>query len=283
VPENDLDAPASAPKDNLVRSASFELVRAEGDDDGLTLSGYGAVFDQPTVIDSWEGRFEERLAPGSFRKTIQENGSRVRLQFDHGQHPLIGSMPIGTIRKLREDDKGLFVEARLSDNWLITPVRDAIREGSIDGMSFRFTVAKVKWSDMDSELPKRTIQEVKLMEVGPVVWPAYDGTSVGVRSKHLAQELMAADDATKQEVARLVASEWSADEDNETRTSEEAAPVGTSDEAAELPEAEDITPGPPYTPARREPMSHERRQSQLGLVRALVAQSTRRETDGTDL
>jgi HK97 family phage prohead protease len=285
---------ADAPRDNLVRSAPFELVRADGDD-GLTLSGYGAVFDQPTVIDSWEGRFEERLAPGSFRKTLAENGSRVRLQFDHGQHPLIGSMPIGRINSLREDDKGLFVEARLSDNWLVQPVRDAIREGSIDGMSFRFTVTKEKWSDMDSDMPKRSIQEVKLMEVGPVVWPAYDGTSVGVRSRDLAKEALEANEGERRELARIIACgvreitpplvESPLSVIAETRTSEEAAPEGTSEEAATTevtPGAEVLTPDT-YTPAQRAPMSRERRQSQLGFVRALVAQTNRRDEDGTDL
>lgn len=210
------------PKDNLVRSATFQLVRGEDDDDGLTLSGYGAVFNQWTRIDSWEGKFDEQIAPGAFRKTLRENGSRVQLQFDHGQHPLIGSMPIGKIRKLGEDPKGLHVEARLSDNWLIEPVRDAIRDGAVDGMSFRFTVEKEKWEDLEAAVPKRTITELRLHEVGPVVYPAYEGTSVGVRSKTIARELLTADETTRSEVARLVASEWSADDPDETEEEQAA-------------------------------------------------------------
>jgi HK97 family phage prohead protease len=168
--------------DVLSRSFDFTVTRSENDDDGLTLEGYAAVFDSPTEIDSWEGQFTETLARGAFTKTISER--TPILQFDHGTHPMIGSIPLGSIRKLREDDHGLFVQARLSDNWLVEPVRDAIADGGITGMSFRFSVpdGKDTWSKNGSE---RTIHEVKLYELGPVVWPAYETTSVGVRSNEL--------------------------------------------------------------------------------------------------
>ena len=61
------------------------------------------------------------------------------------------------------------------------PVRDAIANGSVDGMSFRFSVVKEQ-VDEYGDLPLRTVQEVKLYELGPVVFPAYADTSVGVRS-----------------------------------------------------------------------------------------------------
>jgi HK97 family phage prohead protease len=152
--------------------------RTESRDDGLTLEGYAAVFNQDTKISGWEGEFTERLAPGAFAKTIQER-SPV-LQFDHGTHPMIGSIPLGSVQTLREDDQGLFVRARLSDNWLVQPVREAIQNGSISGMSFQFSVLRDEWDD---ERTDRTIREVKLYELGPVVFPAYEQTTVGVRSE----------------------------------------------------------------------------------------------------
>jgi phage head maturation protease len=82
---------------------------------------------------------------------------------------------------LREDRNGLFVRARLSDNWLIQPVRDAIRDGAISGMSFRFRVVADEWGT-DTEGDTRTIREVELLEAGPVVFPAYEQTTVAVRS-----------------------------------------------------------------------------------------------------
>ena len=170
-------------RSDLYRDVPFEVRAAEDTGDGLTLTGYAAVFNRSTMIDNWEGRFEERIRPGAFKRSI--NAKMPVLQFEHGRHPLLGSMPLGQITKLREDEHGLYVEARLADNWLIQPVRDAIASGSIDGMSFRFQVVRDSVDESGDGLPVRTLEEVKLLELGPVVFPAYAETSVGVRSADL--------------------------------------------------------------------------------------------------
>lgn len=216
-------------REDLCRQAPFQL-RADDDGqepgDGLTLDGYGAVFESVTVIDSWEGEFEEVIARGAFRKSLRER--TPKLQFDHGYHPLIGSIPIGRITTAEEDEHGLHVVARLSDNWLIEPIRDAIAEESVDGMSFRFSVVREDWKDAsgrtikaedvekalwwpagldyDVVLPlRRTLKEVKIAEVGPVVWPAYQATSVGVRSEKLTIDLgRLRDPAERSKLARAV-------------------------------------------------------------------------------
>lgn len=166
-----------APND-FIRSVPFELERADGGD-GLTLSGHAAVFNQVTRIDSWEGRFDEQIAPGAFKRTL--DAKTPVLMFDHGKHPLIGTMPLGSITRAREDNVGLRIEARLHDNWLIEPVRDAIRSGAVDGMSFRFEAIQETW-DESGDIPLRTLTEVRVPEAGPVVFPAYQGTDVAVRS-----------------------------------------------------------------------------------------------------
>lgn len=198
---------------DLTRSALF-LAEAPDGDDGRTLAGYAAVFGQATEIDSWEGTFSETIRKGAFRKTIRE--STPVMQFDHGRHPLIGSLPIGSIVDLREDDQGLYVEGRLTDNWLMQPVRDAIAEGTVNGMSFRFEVVREEWRDKNGKLVRpeevmdllwmpgdrgplqRELVELKCRELGPVVFPAYAGTSVSVRARGVADELVRSDDMTRQ-------------------------------------------------------------------------------------
>ena len=193
-----------APKDNLTRQVNF---RAVADTDGRTLEGYAAVFNEWTTIDSWEGTFQERIAPGAFKKTLSER--MPVLQFDHGTHPLIGSIPLGVFTALREDENGLFVRGRLSDNWLVEPIRDAIRDGAITGMSFRFRVIKDSWRKGPGNVPERTIQEIALYEAGPVVFPAYEQTSVSVRSREVLTAL--GDEGVRHELALLLATGTSAD------------------------------------------------------------------------
>lgn len=267
-------------REDLRRQAPF-TVRADGDDqdadgtsgDGLTLDGYGAVFDTPTVIDSWEGQFEEVIARGAFRKSLRER--TPKMQFDHGHHPLIGSIPIGRITEVGEDEQGLHVVGRISDNWLMQPIRDAIAEESIDGMSFRFSVVREEWKDAsgrtikaedvekalwwpagldyDVVLPlRRTLKEVKLAEVGPVVWPAYDTTSVGVRSKLTIDLGRLRDPAERAKLARAVyladAAERTTTTTSTTRTTDappadKAPDAGHPSPADAPPAAEQTTPG----------------------------------------
>ncbi|WP_236241156.1 HK97 family phage prohead protease [Streptomyces sp. CC228A] len=199
---------------DLERSAPFQFQRSDDEPgDGRSLSGYAAVFGQDTEIDSWEGHFVETIRKGAFRKTIRE--TTPVMQFDHGRHPLIGSLPIGQITDLREDEQGLWVEARITDNWLMQPVRDAIAEGSVNGMSFRFEVVREEWRDTNGKLVtpdevldllwmpgdrgplRRELVEVRMRELGPVVFPAYAGTSVSVRARGMASELVRSGDMAR--------------------------------------------------------------------------------------
>jgi HK97 family phage prohead protease len=199
--------PITAPvRESLIRSVDFRATNDSTNGDGLTLEGYAAVFDTDTEIRSWEGNFLERIQRGAFRKTIREK--TPVMQFDHGSHPMIGSIPLGVVESLSEDDQGLFVRGRLSDNWLVQPVRDAIASGAVSGMSFRFDVVRDAWADVNGkkitdvdELMRllwepgdrgpiqRTLIEVRAHELGPVVFPAYPTTSVGVRSREVIEIL----------------------------------------------------------------------------------------------
>jgi uncharacterized protein len=255
-------------RDLLERTASFELRDDGGAGDGLTLDGIAATFGQPTEIDSWEGSFQEQIRKGAFRKTLREQ--QPVMQFDHGRHPLVGSIPIGAITDLRETDEGLAVQARLSDNWLVEPVRDAIAGGSISGMSFRFSVVREEWRDAAGKLVKpeeldqllwmpgdrgplmRTLIEVRLHELGPVVFPAYASTSVGVRARDLAAEIRS-DDALRREVRGALARQAPAapaDDLDDPATRREVARAllfGSDHETTDAP-----PDGHPSTPERSE-------------------------------
>jgi len=239
----------------LTRSVAFEQ-RADDDGDGLTLDGYGAVFGSPTRIDSWEGVFDEDIARGAFKKSLAER--TPVLQFDHGRHPMVGSIPLGSFDSLREDANGLHVVARLHDNWLVQPVRDAIKSQAIPGMSFRFSVVKDEWRDAAGKLVrgdeierrlmasnsanpetimKRTLKEVRLYEVGPVVFPAYADTSVGVRSSEILTLL--SDPQARAELARALVG---------TPSEPSGAEGAPGDERAASPVEEPPTPALPGKP-----------------------------------
>lgn len=272
---------AKRPPMQSVRETPFRL-RDTGDDgepdDGLTIDGYGAVFNRLTVIDSWEGCFREQLAPGSMKRSFRETPPKI--QFDHGRHPLIGSIPIAELRSITEDadpelapDGGAHIIGRVFDNWLMQPVRDAIAGKAISGMSFRFSVIRESWTYADGrpikddqalmaeldrtyfgnvpedDLPIRTLKEVQVPEMGPVVWPAYADTSVSMRSgvidlgrlddpeqrKLLARAVFLADSAQSQDKSAQrdtgdkeppVVERPAESDDAQRSTSDEKSPVG---------------------------------------------------------
>ena len=170
------------PRDDLFRTLSnADELRFEGDD-GNTLVGYAAVFNAPTRIDSWEGRFDEVIAPGAFTKTIKERGASIKVLFDHGFDPSIGNKPIASIESLVEDDTGLLLRASFIDRPYAEDIKAAVKAGAISGMSFRFNVVKDEYDDT-GDISVRTLRELKLLELGPVTFPAYTATTAGVRSQ----------------------------------------------------------------------------------------------------
>jgi HK97 family phage prohead protease len=173
----------SAAADGEYRTVPFEMGNVDVNGDGLTFEGYAAVFNTPTRIAGWDDDFDEQIAPGAFDRTLA--AGLPKLMFEHGRHPLIGTMPLGRLTRAEPDSHGVFVSGRLTDNWLIQPVRDAVREQAIDGMSFRFTVDDddgETWMDRTGDVALRTLTSIDVPELGPVVFPAYEPTTASVRS-----------------------------------------------------------------------------------------------------
>jgi HK97 family phage prohead protease len=155
-----------------------------------TMFGTLALFNQWTPVDSpVEGQFMERLAPGSFTKTIAENLRRIQVIYDHGQDAQLGRKPLGKITALRSHDRGVDFEVQLfADTAYVRELLPALRGGSF-GSSFRFKPIKVDTTRNPSRSaynpdgwPEKTIRELRLVEFGPTAFPVYDGTSAGVRS-----------------------------------------------------------------------------------------------------
>lgn len=179
----------SHPTDDLIRMVPFTEVQFRADEDGNTLVGYPIVFNNWTEISGWEGNFLERIDPSAVTKTLAERGDQVKVLFNHGFDPHIGDKPLGKPSVMEPRDSGLYVEVPLADTSYNKDIRELLRTGALDGMSFRFTVIKEEWEEAPEPsdenprgLPMRTVKELALREFGPVTFPAYKATTVGVRS-----------------------------------------------------------------------------------------------------
>lgn len=151
-------------------------LKATGDDDQISVSGYAAVFDQEADIG---GMFREVIRKGAFTDALKRNDDVVFL-VNHGGLPLARTRS-GTL-KLTEDDKGLRIETDLDagDPDVVQITRKMARN-DLDRMSFQFRATKQEWDDTQ-EPPLRSILAVELYDVSIVNTPAYDGTDIALRS-----------------------------------------------------------------------------------------------------
>lgn len=163
------------------RSLVLPVERRASDDGKVTVAGYAAVFGEGADIG---GYFHEVIVRGAFANSIKSDD--VRAYFDHDHGRVLGRKSAGTLR-LSEDAKGLAAEIDLPDTSDGRDVRALIERGDITGMSFGFQVLRQEW-DETVDPPKRTILEVRLFEVSIVSEPAYEGTSVAMRSLDAARK-----------------------------------------------------------------------------------------------
>lgn len=189
---------------DVCRTMPQQVEFRAGDDPGATdaspgtLVGHFSMFDNFYEINSWmEGNFVERIAPGAFKKTLQERKSGgetpIRVLLEHGFDPTVGDKPLGVPAVLEERNGGPYAEVPLFDTSYNRDLAPALQAGAY-GQSFRFQVMVDEWVEPDADgfvrtgnpawdqLPQRTIREVKVSEFGPTVFPANPAADAGLRS-----------------------------------------------------------------------------------------------------
>jgi HK97 family phage prohead protease len=147
----------------------FEL-RAVENGDGMTFTGYAAVFNSP----SEPLPFIERIAPGAFKRSLKARND-IKLLWNHDTGAVLGSTRAGTL-KLEEDNYGLRVTAVLPDTNLGRDVRTLVQRGDVNAMSFGFSVP-AGGDSWNAEGTERTLKSVRIFEVSVVAYPAYQQTA----------------------------------------------------------------------------------------------------------
>ena len=124
------------------------------------------------------GGFREVLEPGCFAESLR--GRKIVALWSHDSSKPLANTGNGSL-SLRDDADGLSVEIQVDpqQSW----GRDAllaVKRGDLNGLSFGFSVAKggEQWSAGGL----RRIFKAALHEISPVVWPAYEESTINVRS-----------------------------------------------------------------------------------------------------
>lgn len=161
-------------------------------DDEQWIVGYAARFGVSSLD---LGDFVERIDPSAFGLVSERRGRREPLEtralFNHDQNFPLARYP--STLKLGVDDIGLRYEFRTPNTTYGRDLAANIEAGIVTGSSFSFTVAPngEKW-DIENGRSVRTITKIgRLLDVGPVTFPAYPDADVEVARRsfeHFAKE-----------------------------------------------------------------------------------------------
>lgn len=162
-----------------IRTYDAELTR--DDTTGvMKLSGYGAVWDQPSL----KGDFVEYISPAALEGV---DLSSVLLLYAHDFNNILARVDANTL-SLKVDQKGLYFEATLPDTTLAHDVYNNIQAGNVKGVSIGFNIASGgdSWDYRDGETVHTITQIERLNELSLTPIPAYTQTSVEVQRDYQA-------------------------------------------------------------------------------------------------
>ena len=152
------------------------LIIEEREDSRRHLVGHAAVFD--SEFDA--GWMIETIASGAFKKSIKRDD--IRALWNHNADYPLGRNKAGTL-KLKEDEKGLLVDISPPDTQWARDLTISIERGDISQMSFGFEVDAEEWIRGEKDQPdRRILRQIRLWDVSPVTFPAYQDTDIAVRS-----------------------------------------------------------------------------------------------------
>ena len=164
--------------DNLeIRSFNIEL---RNEPESRHIEGYGSVFNERSLD---LGGFVEMIAPGAFDGVIDRSDVKCYLDHNPEKGILARSRNGKGSLSLVVDEKGLKYSFDAPKTNLGDEVVEGLKRGDYSQSSFAFTVDDEIWTKEEDGSYLRTITKIGgLYDVSIVANPAYEGTSVALRS-----------------------------------------------------------------------------------------------------
>ena len=138
------------------------------------LNGRAVVYGEETRL---IGDIFERIDSGAFTQSLASDDIFALWSHDHSR--ILGRTRSRTLR-LTESDGGVGVEIDLPDTQIGRDARESVLRGDVTGMSMGFVVVDHDVVQTD-DMMLRIVKAGRLLEVSPVIWPAYTSTDVSAR------------------------------------------------------------------------------------------------------
>lgn len=152
--------------------------RAEPEGD-MILEADFAVFGKETEL--FTGAYEE-IEHGAFSECLQDD---IRALINHDTTLVLGRTKSGTL-SLEETQETLHGKIIINPNDSdAVNLYERVKRGDVDQCSFGFDILEEDTEWREDGTVKWTLKKVKLYEVSPVTFPAYEDTAVQARSKEV--------------------------------------------------------------------------------------------------
>lgn len=188
------------------RSYTFEI-RAEETEQGAIITGRPIVYNSQADI----GYFDEVIESGALNSTDLTD-VRFLVNHDMSRIPLARSRRNNgnSTMQLEVNEYGMDIRVELDteNNSEARALYSAVKRGDISGMSFKFSIEREAWENLETEHPLRRIQEIgSVIEVSAVTFPAYKATEINARSKEALENARQALESAQQQRAESLESD----------------------------------------------------------------------------
>ena len=160
---------------------TLEIKSEDEDDEYLTISGYGSVFNN---VDGGG----DMVMPGAFKECVAK-GRKPKMLWQHDPN-----QPIGAWDEMREDANGLFIRGRVSKKiGKGAEIASLIKMGGIEGLSIGYRTQEY---EMDMDAGVRKLTKLDLWETSVVTFPMNELAGI--------YAMKSADDMSEAEIKRHI-------------------------------------------------------------------------------
>lgn len=162
-------------------------IRTQGDGGPTLIYGYAACFNK---LSRKLGGFVEQVERSAFNTSKSENWPDVVCRYNHKDDWLLGTTHARTLR-LALDETGLVYEVQPPNSR--SDVLEYVQRGDVRHSSFAFRVypGGDEWGLSEFNYPMRTLLDIQLVDVAPVLDPAYPDATSHARAMNGAVESLA--------------------------------------------------------------------------------------------
>ena len=183
-----------------MRTASTQF-NTRDDNGALAIEGYFAIFD--SIYEIAPG-MSESIARGAFDNTLSGD---IRALINHDTTLVLGRTKANTLQ-LRADNYGLWGHIDINPNDTdAMNLYNRVQRGDVDQCSFGFDIINEETDFREDGSIHWTIKEVKLYEVSPCTFPAYEETNIAARAQERSELIKRKNAAWKENMLKKLKGE----------------------------------------------------------------------------